>query len=881
MTEKYQTREERKKQQGAVKNKKTKKKGKKGSIFKRIILTIFIIGVIGFLAGVGTFAYYASKAPHLNKKQLQDPIASEVLSMDNKVVGKIGSGKRDYITYNKIPDLVKDAIIATEDSRFFKHHGIDPIRLGGAVVANFKRGFGSEGASTITQQVVKMSFLSDKKTLERKAQEAWLSVKLEREYTKEEIFEMYVNKIYMSDGIHGIQTASKHYYNKTLDKLKLPQIALIAGLQQSPNNYNPFDHPDRAEKRRNVVLGLMYQHKKITKQEMEDAKKVPITKGLVKKKDRDNIVQYKYDAFMDLVIKEVEKLGYNPFSDGLKIYTTIDPDAQEYTEKILNTNEIVQYPDNVFQAGITLLDTKTGEIRAVGGARNPKVQRGLNRAVDIKRSPGSTIKPILDYGPAINYLQWSTSHQIVDEPYHYINNGPELNNWDNRHWGQMSIRKALYTSRNVPAAKAWAEVGPKNTREFANNLGLDLKENEMVPSSAIGGGLQMSPMKMAGAYSAFGNNGIYNTPHTVRKIVLADGETVVKTNPEPKIAMQDYTAYMVTDMLKDVLTKPQATGTMAHIPGLPVAGKTGTTNFSDDDVREYGIPSGASPDSWFAGYTTNYTAAVWTGYDSSFDKNGNFKYYLTPNEQKISQLIFKNLMAHVSEGKNTPDFEMPKSVVKVPMEVGTNLKASAYTPSDKIVYELFVRGHDVPQQVSTKYNVLESPTKLNGTYNPDTNEITVNWDHPKLKEGVSFDIAASFNNEGKQSLGNTRDTTLTISNPKLNGTYRIEVTAVLGDQRSKPASITITVKDPNSEEKDKNKDKENEKDKDKDKDKDSGNDNNAGENGQGNDKGNGNGHDNGNDKGNDKGNGQDNGSEPPDNGDGDGGQTNPGDNEQP
>ncbi|MFC8575866.1 transglycosylase domain-containing protein, partial [Heyndrickxia sporothermodurans] len=216
MTEKYQTREERRKQQETAKNKK-QKKGKKKSIFKRIILTIVMIGIIGFLAGAGTFAYYASKAPKLDKKMLKDPIASVIYGMNNKPIETVGSVNRDYIAYDKIPDRMKDAILATEDIRFFKHHGIDPIRLGGAVLANFKRGFGSEGASTITQQVVKMSFLTEKKTLERKAQEAWLSLQLERQYTKEEIFEMYVNKIYMSDGVHGISTAAKYYYNKSLD----------------------------------------------------------------------------------------------------------------------------------------------------------------------------------------------------------------------------------------------------------------------------------------------------------------------------------------------------------------------------------------------------------------------------------------------------------------------------------------------------------------------------------------------------------------------------------------------------------------------------------------------------------------------------------------
>ncbi len=786
MADKYQTREERRKlQQGKPANKKDKRK--KRSIFKRLFLAFFLICLIGLLSGVATFAYYASNAPKLNKKMLTDPVASTIYDKYNKPVETIGSVNRNYVRYDDLPKLVEDAVLATEDDRFYKHHGIDPIRLGGAIWANVTRGFGSEGASTITQQVVKMSFLTDQKTLKRKAQEAWLSLQLERQYTKHEILEMYLNKIYMGNGVHGIATAAKYYYNKSLDELKLPQVAELAGIQQSPNNYNPFDNPELAEKRRNIVLSLMYQHHKITKQEMEEAKKVPITYGLVKKEKRTKAKQ-KYDAFVDAVIDEVNSMGdYNVFTDGLKIYTTLDPKAQEYTEKMLNTNQVINYPDDKFQAGVTLLDTKTGEVRAIGGSRNPKVLRGINYAIDTKRSSGSTIKPILDYGPAIEYLKWSTYHQLMDTPTNYQHGNIPLHDWDGRYEGQMSMRTALYKSRNIPAYKTFMEVGFDNAKKFSSNLGFNFQN--LVESSSIGE--DVTSMQMAGAYAAFGNNGIYNKPHTVRKIVLRDGDTVVKNEIKPKIAMSDYTAYMITDMLKDVLTAPSGTGRDAYVPGLNLAGKTGTTNYTDDEMRKWNIPtSSAVPDAWFAGYNTDYTCAIWTGYPER-------KNYIAPGpDQHIAQLMFKHLISYVEQGKNPEDFKMPNSVVKLPVEIGTNpaQKPSASTPKDKITYELFVRGHDEPSQISQTYSKLESPTNVKGNYNKDTNEINLSWNHPKAN--VTFEITSSLNKGSKKSLGATSDKTLTIADVKP-GTYTFEITAVQDGVRSKPAVISITVPDPN------------------------------------------------------------------------------------
>ncbi|NEY20554.1 PBP1A family penicillin-binding protein [Bacillus ginsengihumi] len=780
MAEKVQSRVDRNKQKKAKKRQK-KQKNKFATFIKRLILVCIIVGLVGVIAGISTFAYYASSAPKLTKKELSDPIPSVIKDKNNKVIARLGAQNRKYITYDQLPHQMENAILSTEDARFYKHHGIDPIRIGGAVVANIKHGFGSQGASTLTQQVVTMALNNkDVKTLKRKSQEAWLAIQLERHYTKHEILEMYVNKVYLSDGVFGFETAAEHYFGKSLSKLSLPQMALLAGMPQGPNLYNPFEHPDLAKERRDTVLSLMYQHHKITKSQMDQAMDTPITKGLVSEKKR-NTPANKYPAFVDEVINEMQKLGnYNIYSDGLTIYTTLDARAQKYAEKILNTNSVVQYPDDKFQAGFALVDTKTGEIRALGGGRNRKVESGFNYAVDTRRSPGSTIKPILDYGPAIQNLKWSTGHILADEPTTY-RDGTPINDWDNSYQGNITMRKALYNSRNIPALKTFREVGSDDANKFAKNLGFNFGDKGKNESASIGGGLGVSPLQMAGAYAAFGNDGVYNKPHAIRKIVLRDGVTEIKPNYQSKVAMSDYTAYMITDMLKDVLTK--GTGTAASIPGLPVAGKTGTTNFSSADLAKYNLMSSDVEDSWFTGYTTKYALSVWTGYNSEQGK----KYGITAANQKISQQIFRSLMSYVSEDVSTPDFTKPKSVIQIGSELYVRGSSDVNTANKQAEKD---DKKEKDKEKDKDKNDVTAPTNISASYDKNSNQINVSWGYSG--SGASFTLDGSIDGS-KASFGSTSQTNFTISNPKPGSTYVISVTASADGKTSKAASASVTV----------------------------------------------------------------------------------------
>lgn len=615
----------------------------------RFLIAFVVCGII-LMGAVGmTAVAYIKDAPKLDPQMLYSSQSSTILDMKgNKVADVAGKEYRKTATLDEVPKRVQNAFLSVEDARFWKHDGLDYKRIAGAVVANLTEGFGAEGGSTITQQLVKKSFLSQEKSIKRKVQEAYLAKKLEKEYSKEEILEMYLNKIYFGEGAYGIATAAEVYFGKPLDKLNTSEAALLAGLPQRPSGYNPFEHPDLAEKRRNVVLSLMDQHGYISGKERTQAESVPVSEMLAKPKKKTA-----YNSFTDQVIRELKSKGITEedlFTQGLKIHTTLDPLAQQVTDKVLKTDEYIAYPDDRFKAGIVLLDTKTGEIRAIGGNRETEekdIQRGYNYATQLKRQPGSTAKPIMAYGPAIEKLKWSTNEQIKDEEIEL--NGKVFKNWDNQFHGYVSMRKALQWSYNIPAIKAMQEAGMDEAKEFAGKLGIPL--DEVYPSYAIGGFKNgISPMQLAGAYSAFGNEGIYNEPHTVRKIEYPDGK-VKKFQPESIQAMSDYTAYMLTDMMKTVVN--EGTGTMANIPGLPLAGKTGT-NELPDDIYGQGVT-----DAWFAGYTTRYTAAVWTGYDKIKQDS-----FIQSQDSHIAKLIFKQVMSEVSEGKETPDFKMPSSVVK-------------------------------------------------------------------------------------------------------------------------------------------------------------------------------------------------------------------------
>lgn len=756
---------------------KQKKAKQKKPLWRKIIKTSFLICFIIGLLGLGVFGYFIATAPKLDVDKLDVAYASNFYDQDGEVFAELFDENRTKIEYDDIPDVLIDAVTATEDSRFFKHPGIDVRRIGGAIKANFTRGFGSEGASTITQQVVENMFLTPEKSIKLKVQEQWLALKLEREYSKEQIMEMYLNKIFYGSNAYGVAKASEVYFGKEdLHDLTLLEAAMLAGLPQRPTAYNPFENPDLMKERVDTVLNLMVRHDKITQEEADEAKQIEIESVLTDKKPKS----VPHDAFVKKALDELdEKLdGIDIHTAGLKIHTTLDKDAQEHVEFLLTDSDDnpISYPDEELLAGMTIVDTKTGAIQAVGGSRNPEEDTtfGSNYALEANRQPGSTMKPIVAYGPAIETQKWSTYHQINDDKPFQSGTSTPIRNWNRDYQGWMSIRYALEQSLNVPAVKTFEEIGSDAAKPFAESLGIVFADERLDPRDVIGGTkTNVSPLQLAGAFSAFGNEGIYTEPYAVTKVEFPDG-SVVDLTPESEAVMSDYTAYMVTDMLKGVVTN--GTGTQANIPDLPIAGKTGTTNTSEKP--------GAN-NSWFVGYSTNYSIAVWTGYK---------EHEKIIENTKIPHALFKETMQEISKDIETPDFTKPDSVVEVQVEKGSNPPAlpSPLTSSDNIVTELFVKGTE-PTTVSDKFDELNPVSNLTASYNDDKESIDVSWEYDDELD-VSYEVQYKVDDGEYKSLGTTEDKEIDISSVDEGSTYTIQVVAISNEDNSlKSAAETVTV----------------------------------------------------------------------------------------
>ncbi len=676
---------------GSGKSSGTHKKG----LFIKILLGILSFFCILFLAGVGLFWYYAKDAPELTDKKIDATVSSKLYTQDGELFEDLGAEKREKISANELPKTLEDAIVSVEDRRFYKHIGVDPIRIIGSALSNFTSG-GLQGGSTLTQQLIKLSFFStsaEDQTLKRKAQEAWMAVRLEQKKSKQEILTYYVNKVYMSNGLYGMETASEMYFGKKLSELSLPQTALLAGMPQAPSAYDPYVYPDQAKKRRDTVLYTMLQNEKISQTEYDQAVNVPVTDGLQELTQSDDNTKI-VDNYVKEVINEVqEKTDKNVYTDGLEIYTNLDLDAQKKLYDIVNTDQYVSYPDDEMQVASTLIDTNTGKVKAQIGGRHiaEDVTLGNNLAVNTSRDFGSTMKPVTDYGPAFEYLKYSTGKTITDAPYNYEGTSTPVGNWDNQYMGTITLRQALYLSRNVPAVKLFNEVGSDKVASFLKNLGIEY--STIHQSNAISSNTEeqdgtkygASSLKMAAAYAAFANGGTYYKPQYVNKIVFQDG-TEETYEPDGKTAMSPETAYMITDILKDTIT--EGTGTNAQIAGLYQAGKTGTSNYTDDEYAKLGISSGVYPDILFAGYTPNYSISVWTGYNKKMTP-------VTSESSHVASDVYRELMQYVSANVTNTDWEMPSGLIRVGGELyykdQYTARSNAITPSTTIPSSSYVQ----------------------------------------------------------------------------------------------------------------------------------------------------------------------------------------------
>ena len=630
------------------------------------LLTFFVICVI---AGGGLFAYYVSSVPKLTENKLQSTNSSRIYDGNGSLIADLGSEKRESASTDEIPIILVNAITSIEDKRFFTHRGIDVYRIMGAAINNLRHN-STQGGSTLDQQLIKLAYFSTNtsdQTLKRKSQEIWLSLQMERQYTKQEILTFYVNKVYMGNGYYGMKTAAKSYFGKELGDLSVAQAALLAGIPQAPTQYDPYANPDAAKERRNTVLNEMYEDKNISKEEYVQAKATDISDGLLPLTNKASYEPY-LDNYIKQVIEQVStEANADIYSAGLDVYTNLDPDIQKYIWNVYNSNDYIAYPDDKFQVASTIIDVTNGHVVAQLGSRHQdeNIALGTNQAVQTDRDWGSTMKPITDYAPAIEKRVYTnTGTTVYDTPYNFPDTSTPVYNWDRKYYGSISLTYAIQKSRNVPAVKALQATGLEYAQSFLKDLGIEYPE--MFYSNAISSSTTSSDPKygassekMAAAYAAFANGGTYYKPSYIKSIKFEDGSTKSYDSKGVE-AMSPQTAYMMNSMLKQVLTG--GTATEAYVPGTINAGKTGTSNYSDDEYYQVQKESGVYadlivPDETFVGYNTKYAMAIWTGYE-------NRKTPLYGSDLNIAKQIYGLTSRYLNQmyGAGSKDFDMPSGV---------------------------------------------------------------------------------------------------------------------------------------------------------------------------------------------------------------------------
>ena len=686
------------------------------------LLTVFIAAI---MLGGGLFLHYVSKAPALSESKLVATTSSKIYDSKNELIADLGSERRVNAQANEIPTELVNAIVSIEDHRFFSHRGVDTIRILGATLRNLRGGGGLQGGSTLTQQLIKLTYFSTStsdQTLSRKAQEAWLAVQLEQKATKQEILTYYINKVYMSNGNYGMQTAAQNYYGKDLKDLSLPQLALLAGMPQAPNQYDPYSHPEAAQERRNLVLSEMKGQGYISAEQYEKAINTPITDGLQSLRSGNN-----YPAYMDNYLKEVidqveQETGYNLLTTGMEVYTNVDPAVQQRLWDIYNTDEYVNYPDDELQVASTIVDVTNGKVIAQLGARHQSsnVSFGMNQAVETNRDWGSTMKPITDYAPALEYDIYDSTASIVhDVPYNYPGTNTPVYNWDRSYFGNITIQYALQQSRNVTAVETLNKVGLDRAKTFLNGLGIDYPD--MHYANAISSNTTesnkkygASSEKMAAAYAAFANGGIYHKPMYINKIVFSDGSSKEFSDSGTR-AMKETTAYMMTEMMKTVLT--YGTGRGAYLSWLPQAGKTGTSNYTDDEIEKYIKNSGlVAPDEMFVGYTRKYSMAVWTGYSNRLTPIVGDGFY-------VAAKVYRSMMTYLSTDDHPGDWTMPEGLYRSGEFVFKNGARNTWIPSSSTQQSSTSESSSSTSESSSTQASTTTPnssTSENNTQQPNT-----------------------------------------------------------------------------------------------------------------------------------------------------------------
>ena len=666
----------------------------KWAVLAVIILAsyLFIERLIKYLGDIPDPSQLSNYTPSMTTK---------IYDIRGEIIAELFTEKRTVVSISQIPKDMINALVAIEDTRFFKHWGIDPYRIAGAAMANLKSGGRSEGGSTITQQLSKMIFLSPKKTFARKIKEAILSIQLERDYSKEEILEMYLNQMYFGSGAYGISTAAKIYFGKNIQDLQLEECAMLAGLLRAPTSYSPFKNPERAKQRRAVVLARMRDVGFITELQRKIADEQPIS--VVPSRITTKIAPY----FIDHIRQALEeKYGNQLYQGGLEIYTTLDKKMQTAAENVFSRNlsefDSLAKSSTPVEGALLCMDVKTGGVRALIGGRNFMTSQ-FNRAFQAKRQPGSSFK-VFVYTTALEN-GFTPASVINDSPVTFYNNGRDWEllstttdysdvtskdflkqlidkdkeaknpdekviwqpkNYLNNYNGPVLLRKALEHSLNIIAIKVTEKIGAPTVASYAKQLGI---ESPLMPTLSLAlGASDVTLKEMTSAMGCLANYGIKTTPYFIVKILDSKGRVVEENFPEEKDAISTQTAFLMTNLLRGVIE--HGTGVYARQLRRPAAGKTGTTN--------------DCADAWFIGYTPQLVCGVWVGYDDHSTLGNKM------TGGRVACPIWTDFMAEALRGQPKLDFNPPDNITFVKIDSRNGLLALGKSP--KIYLEAFKNG---------------------------------------------------------------------------------------------------------------------------------------------------------------------------------------------
>ena len=611
------------------------KQKKKRHIFLKIILSLIIITFFGALL---FFDYIATNAPEFNPNNLYTKESTVLLYNNSTEFARLGEQNRELAKYNELPQVLIDAIVSAEDSRFFEHNGFDLPRFVKASMGQLSGNDKAGGASTITMQLSKNFFTStESKGVEgiiRKFTDIYISIfKIEKEYSKEQILEYYVNAQYLGAHAYGVKQASLTYFGKSVSDLTLSESAMLAGLFNLPYSYDPYNNMEACEQRKNAVLDLMYRHGYINEEQRDDAKSITVESMLDTDKENNNA----YQDFIDTVVEEViQETGNNPYTVPMVIYTTLDPDVQTTVNKIMNNSK--NFKDNVIQTGIAITSSEDGSILAIGAGRNKTGVRQYNYATMIKRHPGSTIKPFMDYGPLFEYNGATPNTKLADTPYTY-SDGTVLFDADRQYRGMMTIKEALAQSRNIPALRAFQQVDKTLISNYVHSFGIDYGEN-LYESASIGAFEGVDPLTMSAAYGAYARGGIYIDPYAYTKIVYRQSGIEYNRTIKKNRVCSEQTAKYINEILVYALNQG-AVGSVDHAK-TEVAVKTGTSTVGGAAIRQYNLSDDAILDSWACLYSREYSISIWYGYDKI-----SHQYYMSTNDGTVGRKILSAKLSKV------------------------------------------------------------------------------------------------------------------------------------------------------------------------------------------------------------------------------------------